>query len=395
MLSDSGGTSETEATPPGWSDPTVRPLGQRAGTMDDWFMAFMGLAPRRIPHWEHWSCPDAETYITGIDYYEHPQLCREKMQELYPFLKLGVPEDDAPRPRPRAELEGETSWVDADGRRHVRWGDGETSQWDWGRGFTCAEDVFAFSPLAQGDFSDIPVVESRDYRDEEKLYQEYRRGYPAEWGDKPQEGTSSMVGFYNTMFMWPLLTFGWELFLETCLDPRSARIMDEFAEINRRVFRAFSRLPVNFVLCHDDIVTSRGPVCSPHWMHRYIFPRYEEFWSIVKAAGKEVLFMADGCMDAYAEDIFACGARGIISEPYTNYRAFIRKHENCFAAGEGDNRVLMRNDPQEIEAMVMTMLETAKMTGGYMMCIGNHIPWNVSPEGIKRYLDLSADLAHR
>jgi hypothetical protein len=30
-----------------------------------------------------------------------------------------------------------------------------------------------------------------------------------------------------------------------------------------------------------------------------------------------------------------------------------------------------------------------------VMCIGNHIPWNTSPEGIKRYFDLSAKLAHR
>jgi hypothetical protein len=29
------------------------------------------------------------------------------------------------------------------------------------------------------------------------------------------------------------------------------------------------------------------------------------------------------------------------------------------------------------------------------MCIGNHIPWNVTPEGIKLYLDLSVELAHR
>ena len=47
------------------------------------------------------------------------------------------------------------------------------------------------------------------------------------------------------------------------------------------------------------------------------------------------------------------------------------------------------------EAMVRSMVETAKMTGGYMMCVGNHIPWNVTPEGIKRYLDLSVALAHR
>ena len=62
--------------------------------------------------------------------------------------------------------------------------------------------------------------------------------------------------------------------------------------------------------------------------------------------------MVDGCMDAYADDVIACGARGIITEPYTDYKAIARKHENCFLAGEGDNRVLMRNDPAEIEAMV-------------------------------------------
>jgi uroporphyrinogen-III decarboxylase len=195
--------------------------------------------------------------------------------------------------------------------------------------------------------------------------------------------------------MWPLLTFGWELFLETCLDPRFGRIMAGFRELNRRVFRAFARLPVNFVICHDDIVTTRGPVCSPQWMHKYVFPCYEEQWAMLHDAGKDVIFMADGCMDAYSDDVFACGARGIISEPYTDYKAIARKHENCFVAGEGDNRVLTRNNPDEIRAMVDSMLETAKMTGGYMMCIGNHIPWNVTPEGIKRYLDLSAELAVR
>lgn len=359
------------------------------------YLAYMGLAPKRIPHWEHWSCPDAETYLTGIDYYEHPRLCRLRMQELYPQLELPVPDTDESKPRPQLGLCGRTSSTDAEGRHHVRWGEGETSHWDWGGQFKTAEDVFAFSPLAQGDFTNIPVVESRDYSDEEKLYGMYRRNYPAERGDKAPEGSTAAAGFYNTMFMWPLLTFGWDLFLETCLDKRFERIMEEFAEINRRVFRTFARLPINFVICHDDIVTSRGPVCSPAWMRKFIFSRYEEFWSLLESAGKEVIFMVDGCVDAYAEDIFTCGARGIISEPFTDYKTLARKHENCFLAGEGDNRVLTRNNPAEIEAMVKSMVETAEMTGGYMMCVGNHIPWNVTPEGIKRYLDLSAELAHR
>ena len=197
------------------------------------------------------------------------------------------------------------------------------------------------------------------------------------------------------MFMWPLLVFGYENFLRHCLEPEFDRIMREFAEINRRVFNAFARLPVNFVVCHDDIVTSQGPICSPRWMHKYIFPRYEQFWSILKSAGKEVIFMVDGCVDAFADDIMACGARGIISEPTTNYKTIARRYDNLFIAGEGDCRVLMRNDPDESKAMVQTMVETASLSRGYMICIGNHIPYNVPAEAIKLYFDLSAEMAFR
>ena len=280
----------------------------------------------------------------------------------------------------------------------LAWGAGTTATWKHGAMFKTPEDVFAFSPLeyaADHDWSELNVVVSGDFSSAEAAYQHFRKGYPDDAGDTAPEGSTAGCGFYNTMFMWPLLTFDWELFLECCLDSRFERIMDEFAEINRRVFKAFARLPVNFVTCHDDIVTSRGPVCSPQWMHKYIFPRYEEFWGILKAAGKEVLFMTDGKPDDYVDDVMACGARGVITEPYADFKAIARRHKDCFLAGEGDNRVLSRNNPDEIEAMVRSMIQTAQLTGGYMMCVGNHIPWNVPPEAIKRYLDLSAELAWR
>lgn len=66
---------------------------------DPWYDTFMGRGPSRIVHWEHWSNPEAETYITGIDHYEHPRLCRLKLNELYPFLNLPVPERDNQLPR--------------------------------------------------------------------------------------------------------------------------------------------------------------------------------------------------------------------------------------------------------------------------------------------------------
>ncbi len=355
---------------------------------DPRYESYMGLAPKRIAHWEHWSNPDAETFLTGIDHYEHPRLCRLKLLDLYPQLGLPVPENDDPKPRPEDQAD----------HGKGRWGDANRDYWQQevaANRFESREEMLRFSPLEQGDFTGWHVVVDGDYRTEDAIYQRHRKGYPAEWGDRAPAGSSASVGFYNTMFMWPMLVFGYQQFLSICLEPGFDRIMEEFAEINRRVFRAIARLPINFVVCHDDIVLTNGPACSPEWMRKHIFPRYEEFWGILRDAGKEVLFMVDGCVDAFADDVMACGARGIISEPFTDYKALARRYKDCFIAGEGDNRVLMRNDPQEIRAMVESMVVTGRMSGGYMMCIGNHIPFNVPPDAIKTYLDYAQEIAYR
>jgi hypothetical protein len=55
----------------------------------------------------------------------------------------------------------------------------------------------------------------------------------------------------------------------------------------------------------------------------------------------------------------------------------------------------MRNNPDEIRAMIEDVVKTAHMTGGHMMSIDNHIPWNVPPEAVTRYPDLPAEPAHR
>lgn len=349
---------------------------------------FLGRGTDRIVHWEHWSNPDAATYISGIDYYDAPRSSMLKLDEMYPFIGFTIPASDTPIPRIEDQAD----------QGHGRWGESFRDHWQQelaAQRFANTEEMLSFSPLEQGDFTGWNIVEDGDFSSEEIIYERYRKKYPAEWGDTAPAHAPDSVGFYNTMFMWPLLTFGYENFLNICLEPGFERIMEEFAEINRRVFRAFARLPVNFVVCHDDIVLSNGPVCSPDWMKKYIFPRYEEYWSILKESGKEVLFMVDGCVDAFVDDVMACGARGIISEPFTDYRAIARKYDNPFIAGEGDVRVIMENDRDGIRKMVESMVETSKMSGGYMMCVGNHIPFNASPEGVKRYLDISAEIGYR
>jgi len=358
------------------------------------YLTMLGDAPRgRIIHSEAWSNPDAETYLTGYDYYGQHRQCRIRMRELYPELGLEVPETDAPKPRPKMDLTGITS----DRVKHtVRWGDGETGTYEHGeKYFKREEDVFAFDPLEHADMRGWPhVVNNWDFSSEEAVYERFRKDYPAEWEKAPEYSCAS-VGIYNTMFMWPMLTFGWEMFLACCLDERFEPVMEGFAELNRRAFRAFARLPVNFVICHDDIVMTRGLVCGRKWMRKYIYSRYEEFWAMCKAAGKTVIFVTDGNANDVIDDVAACGAAGLISEPYTDYRAIARRYKDFFMAGEGDNRVLYRGDPAEIKAMFDGMMETSRMTKGYSLSIGNHIPWNVPPQSVKLYLDLCNEYGYR
>ena len=363
-------------------------MKQNAPTEKEIYLAMCAQGGDRIPHLEHWSNPDAETYLTGIDCYEAPRSCRVRLAELYPMLRLRIPENDDPLPRPEMGPGIKTS---DSGKHTVRWGAGESWSFEHGEKiFKTEEDVFAFSPLEKGDFSDWPfVVASGDYSSEEVLYKSTRTQYPDEWGDKAPEFSTATAYYYNTLFMWPLLTFGWEMFLATCLDERFARIMDEFSEISRRVFRAFSRLPINFCSCHDDLFMTNGPVCSREWMGKHIFPRYEEYWSLLGGKGIRVQLIADGKPDAYVDDLYSCGMRGLITEPYADFKAIAKKYPDIMLAGEGDNRILKYGTKDDIRNMVLSMVETGKMSGGYFMCIGNHIPWDVPGESLKYYFDYS------
>ena len=357
----------------------------------DAWLALMGMAPKRIPHRENLSNPDFVGLASGIDPYEHPREAALKAAELYPMAGVHVPDSDAPVPRPE---DGVTE--DEHGRRRTRWGAGTSGYWDWGERFESIDDVLAYEPLEHLDLREGRIVEDRDYSvSEDELF---RAWGGTEDGLEPPEGEVRGAGFYNTMFMWPLLTFGWELFLELAAGHKAElrRLLEDFAEINRKVFRVFDRLPVNSVWCHDDICMARGPVCSPAWLREFIYPYYEEFFAIARSrTDRKIIFICDGCIDEVVDDVMACGADGFISEPVTNWRAIARRYPKAPIMGEGDNRILMRNDPDEIEAMVRRMVETAGISGGYFMQIGNHIPWNVPAEAVKLYFDLSRELAVR
>ena len=340
----------------------------------------------RIPMWENFSNPDAEHAMTGIDPWEHPKLARERLHEITHMDFGGIPGSDAPIER---LPEGQASFTDAEGRTAVRWGTGLSWHWDWGHRFPTINEVLAYRPLDHLDQRGMDVVASRDYSiSVEEMARQFQENLDY---SRKLAGDRCLVGggFYNTIFMWPLLTFGWENFLELGIAYKDEckRLLAEFSEYSRRVFKAWALTDVEYVTSHDDICFQAGPVFNPSWLREMIYPYYEEFWGYLRGAGIKVLWICDGNVNPVADDVFACGADGIISEPYTDWEAIAKKHPDKIFAGDGDNRVLATNDREAIFAMVKKMADWGKQYPGYLFCVGNHIPWNLPVEGVKAYYE--------
>lgn len=347
----------------------------------------------RIAHYEHFSNPDAVQLITGIDPWEKPHSAYKAFVQRYALDVMGFPAEDKPIPR---VSEGEVTFEESDGRKTARWGHGKSWNWDWGSRFKTIEDVIAYQPLENLDNRWMEPVGLDFSISVDDLAVQFQNGID---GARKLLGDISLAcaGFYNTLFMWPLLTFGWELFLElgAAYQDECKRLLRDFACLSRKVFQAWAKTDVEVFTSHDDICYQGGPVFSPKWLREMIYPYYEEFWRYLKDAGKVVAFVCDGNIDAVADDVLACGADGWISEPYTNWRELARKHPNAVIAGDGDNRVLMTNDREAIYAMVREMAEFGRGLPGYFFCCGNHIPWNIAAESVKWYFDAAEQLGSR
>ena len=348
----------------------------------------------RIPHWESLSNPNFEEMLTGIDPWQHPQKARRRLFELIPQDIGSVPLSDKPIER---LADGQMTVTTDEGSRAARWGAGHTWDWDWGKHFHTEEDVLVYDPMEHLDQRDGGVVAEYDYRlSVEELATALQEQIDAQ---RAVTGDRALVvgGFYNTLFMWPLLTFGWQLFLEVggAYPEQMERLFAGFAHRSRKIFQAYAKTDIEVVSSHDDICYARGPVFSPRWLEHNIYPYYEEFWGYLKDAGKKVIFICDGDVTRVADDIFACGADGIRSEPFTDWEAIARKHPDKVLVGDGDNRIVQTADRAAIFSMVERMTELGKRCPGYFYDCGNHLPWNVPAKGIKHYFDASDHFGRR
>ena len=86
---------------------------------------------------------------------------------------------------------------------------------------------------------------------------------------------------------------------------------------------------------------------------------------------------------------------GIVAEPYSDWQEIAGKHPDKVIVAGGDNRVIARNNRDEIFAMVEEMARIGKPLPGYFMSCVNHLPWNLPIEGMKAYFEASEEFGYR
>jgi len=252
--------------------------------------------------------------------------------------------------------------------------------------FENEEQVLSFDPVRAA--TKLPSLE--------ELTKSVREAW--EGGQKAYPHAVYPGGFYNTVFTWPIITFGWELFMAAAmLDPdRFDKVLEAFTEISMMVVQAHIKAEVPIFLCHDDIVWASGTVFAPEWMRKYVFPRHKRLWDPLREAGIKVLFCSDGNFDEYMDDLAEAGAEGFIFEPLTSLERMVERYGQTHAiVGNIDSRILQFEGPEAIRAEVKRCADVGRDCPGYFFAVGNHIPYTVPISSVECYLEAIEEYGER
>ena len=122
---------------------------------------------------------------------------------------------------------------------------------------------------------------------------------------------------YGTLVTRATIEFGWEPFLTAAVlgAERFGAICSRFAEASLAVAAGWAQTDgVELVIIHDDIAATRGPILSPEWYRRWVFPWYQRIFDAIHARGRKVLYLSDGNYLEVLDDLLALGPDGLYIE---------------------------------------------------------------------------------
>lgn len=248
--------------------------------------------------------------------------------------------------------------------------------------FDSPEDVLRFEPLEWDQKSELELLDEFQAFHQRNL-------------DLFESRCVAEEDIYTTLFHWCIDTFGWENFmLAAAIDEkRFEEILLQFKELSIRRTRAWAKVEgLEFFMCHDDLCMTRGPVFSPDWYRKYIFPHYADIWAPLKAEGRPVVFISDGNYIDLVDDIAACEPDGFIFDHTMDFPAMIQKFGGSkLLFGGPDVRVLTFASPEEVESAVKKIFEQVHGVPGYFYCTAGSLPENIPLANLQTYLRVSME----
>lgn len=243
--------------------------------------------------------------------------------------------------------------------------------------FHSPDEVWAFDAVAEYGLPDFASLVAY-YQD---LYTNGQAAFP----NQVYPG-----GYYKTLISGAIEAFGWEMLLLAAADlTRFERVLDSIYRLSLHHFRAWAQTAIEVFICHDDMVWSQGPFLRPAFYRAAIFPRYRALWSILKRAGKKVLFCSDGDWSMFVDDIAAASADGFIFEPIMPLEPVVERYgkTHVIVASKVDCRTLAHGTPTQIRQEIDATLALAKDCPGFIFAVGNHLPANIPVQNALYYFD--------
>jgi len=333
----------------------------------------------RIPSFEVLDHPELIKKLSKLDPYIYP---REAAAEAYKKLDIDMIWS---LPKEVTKLKDGQTWFSQDGTiAQAAWGLTPT-QVRIKYPFSSPKDVLSYDSISEEKNHQIGMkyTNLENYSYDQKLL---------------GRDTMAPGWFYNTLFMWPVMTFGWEMFMETAtLYPESfAVLLDKFATISMEYFERWASSDIEVFISHDDIAMSSGPIFNPDWYRKYIFPWYEKLWDLLKKRGKKVISCSDGNITSLLADLCAVGADGFIIEPVVDLKYVAEKYgKEKIIIGGIDTKVLTFGNPDDVKKEVKRVTKIFKECPGYFYMAAGSLPGNIPLENLLTYFDTCKNIGVR
>ncbi|MBU0716378.1 MAG: hypothetical protein KJ964_13565 [Verrucomicrobia bacterium] len=332
----------------------------------------------RIPYW---GCLPFQTDFlgkcSGMDPCADPVQTSLKVIEKCGMSAVGGIFTDIPREAELRESEAEYDKENKIGyTRNLGWG---KSTWREHTTFKTIEQVLEFDPTGY-DTKNIDDIIAECKKSMEDAGNMQKIVGERAWLIPP-------AGFYNTLFMWPIECFGWEMFLMTAAQEpeKFGRLLEKFAQISLKYISAWASCAnIELFQSHDDLASTKGPMLNPEWYKKYIFPLYPQIWKPLKDKGIKILFRGDGNMDEFTDDLVKCGVDGFHFRRETNLKRLAEKYgKDKIIVGNISTQVLTFKGRKEIEDEVKRCVLEAGNCPGYFLNVAGEIPYNVPTENIE------------